>query len=242
MGSIIHESVIVSIFWLDFAGLVDGLTSVRHGLCWIMGISFFGQPVARGGFRMKRWAFLFATLFALLWLVPEADARGRGGGFSSGYKPVHVSGYTRRDGTYVRPYNRSLPHSHSGYVPLSAYSPKQPASTPEALTPKAPSAAPVDPIPVAVQDPIPTQNPINQQRTKTAQKPAPTPATIPAKPIPEAAPQPAASPTGCTQSGWCYVLMGPTGPQASNNPPPVDLSYPRTSNTPLPHVVIYRQE
>jgi len=28
---------------------------------------------------MKRWLFIFATMMAVLWLVPDAEARGRGG-------------------------------------------------------------------------------------------------------------------------------------------------------------------
>jgi len=49
---------------------------------------------------------LIASALALLLLLPTAVS-ARGGGHSGG--SVHVSGYTRADGTYVHDYYRSAP-------------------------------------------------------------------------------------------------------------------------------------
>jgi hypothetical protein len=60
-------------------------------------------------------ATIFATLLAVLSSVPEAsaserDASGDGGSESRVEKTrrVRVRGYTRRNGTYVRPYTRRV--------------------------------------------------------------------------------------------------------------------------------------
>jgi hypothetical protein len=47
-----------------------------------------------------------ALLFAF---AEDADARGGRGGGGFGGRTVHVNGYTRSNGTYVAPHNRSAP-------------------------------------------------------------------------------------------------------------------------------------
>jgi len=49
---------------------------------------------------MRRFSWLMAFIVALMALAYTAEA-----------KDVHVRGYTRRDGTYVRPHIRSSPDS-----------------------------------------------------------------------------------------------------------------------------------
>jgi hypothetical protein len=67
----------------------------------------------------------FCVLFLLLAaLCPVAYCTSH---HSSSSKPVHVEGYYRKDGTYVRPHDRSLPgysdqhHAATAPVPASTY-------------------------------------------------------------------------------------------------------------------------
>jgi hypothetical protein len=53
-------------------------------------------------------AILFATALTILPL-DTSIARSGGGSFSSANRTVHVTGYTRRDGTYVNSYFRAAP-------------------------------------------------------------------------------------------------------------------------------------
>ena len=74
----------------------------------------------------SRFALLLSVLFVLCLALPSSLAQkgSRGGGSSksstskssrksSSGKTVHVKGYTRKDGTYVPPYDRSAPGSAS---------------------------------------------------------------------------------------------------------------------------------
>lgn len=62
--------------------------------------------------RFNKW--LICSLIAILCFssLTTVEARRRFGGFGS----VRVSGYTRRNGTYVRPYTRSLPRDSRSAV------------------------------------------------------------------------------------------------------------------------------
>ncbi len=63
-----------------------------------------------------------AIVSALLLLSPAlADAKGSGGGSSSGSKSTYVQGYTRKDGTYVAPHYRSAPGSGSSSADAPHY-------------------------------------------------------------------------------------------------------------------------
>ena len=71
---------------------------------------------------MKR---LLSFLLVLLCIFPAAIAKGTSGrssrsGRSSASKTEHVSGYYRKDGTYVRSYDRSAPGTASGASSYSA--------------------------------------------------------------------------------------------------------------------------
>ena len=90
---------------------------------------FYSEDVGQGSQQalMKQFSsiFLTALLYGAACLASgNALARGGSGGHSSGSHggSVHVSGYTRKDGTYVAPYTRSAPGSSSGYKNSSGYS------------------------------------------------------------------------------------------------------------------------
>ena len=75
----------------------------------------------------SRFALLLSVLFVLCLALPSSLAQkgSRGGGSSksstskssrksSSGKTVHVKGYTRKDGTYVPPYDRAAPSTATG--------------------------------------------------------------------------------------------------------------------------------
>jgi hypothetical protein len=71
------------------------------------------------------------------------EAKGGGSGSRSGSsgssgKTVHVSGYTRRDGTYVSSYDRAPPGQGQGARPVSGAAPTADGSTaqPQMNTPE----------------------------------------------------------------------------------------------------------
>lgn len=77
---------------------------------------------------MTRPALIFA---AILISIASIDVSARGSGhsgssYSSGTGSAHVSGYTRKDGTYVAPYTRSAPDgiksNNLGYSAGGGYS------------------------------------------------------------------------------------------------------------------------
>jgi hypothetical protein len=72
------------------------------------------QTPKRKGFMRPKYCVLFLLLAALC-----PVAYGKSHRFSSDSKPVHVDGYYRKDGTYVRPHDRSLPGAsdHTGTQP-----------------------------------------------------------------------------------------------------------------------------
>lgn len=64
--------------------------------------------------RVRR--HFIAVIVALSFVfAPSLSAAGQKGGKSSGgSKPVHVKGYTKKDGTYVAPHDRKAPEKNSG--------------------------------------------------------------------------------------------------------------------------------
>jgi micrococcal nuclease len=83
------------------------------------------------------------VLLIVLSSIPSDAFAGKGSGGGSG-GTVHVRGYTRKDGTYVQPYDRRAPGTASGVAP--SYSPVVPSNVPPTETVKSPIASPKQPI------------------------------------------------------------------------------------------------
>lgn len=165
-----------------------------------------------GGARMILNKIILAALIILIaFAVDEANARGRGGGgfHSGGGKSVYVHGYTRRDGTYVRPYYRSPPGGSSsipsgrGYFPLSPVeSLPAPSSSPATASAAPPSSAPS----------------------------APQVFALGALPTPKI--------DDCPTRGWCYIALNPDGGWEAHARPITDVSYPPPPGVTLPRMII----
>lgn len=76
--------------------------------------------------KPRTFSTLFLTTFlsGTVCLVPHNACAKGGGSYGGGSHggAVHVSGYTRSNGTYVQPYTRSAPHHGSSYSGSSTYS------------------------------------------------------------------------------------------------------------------------
>src|SRR5206468_1000295 len=79
---------------------------------------------------------ILILFFSVLIGAQIARAGGHGSGSHSTGGTVHVTGYTRKDGTYVHPYDRAAPGSGSYSAPASRmYEPTLPTtSTASAVT------------------------------------------------------------------------------------------------------------
>lgn len=67
---------------------------------------------------MKRFT-IFLIAFALSFSL-GLDASQKGGKSGGGSKPVHVKGYTKKDGTYVAPHDRKAPETKTGETTSTA--------------------------------------------------------------------------------------------------------------------------
>ncbi|MER2528071.1 MAG: hypothetical protein ABTR07_09105 [Candidatus Competibacter denitrificans] len=160
---------------------------------------------------MKRWLFIFATVMAVLWLVPDAEARGRGGrGGGGGRAAAAMVGVAvGAAAAMLAPRNPPPPRPtvsprHSMRAPLPALA----------------GEAPVAEQPAPAPTPEPTPQPVKEAMP-------PPPAQV-------------AKPFNCTPIGWCYTVYNPDGSVAESgaNPPKIDLSYPPREGAARPHIVI----
>lgn len=121
---------------------------------------------------MRTWIVVSLMVFNLA--IPSVEASGKSSG---GSKTVHVSGYTRKDGTYVQPYVRSSPGTGSRESARTEYR----SSTP--IIDYVRPVARVDPPIVIVNQPPPAvrfnfSNVVQPQRRNVMTRDLPPPVPI----------------------------------------------------------------
>ncbi len=161
----------------------------------------------------QRYVSIWIAVVVILSVASYAEARGGGGHSSSsgGYKPVHVNGYFRKDGTYVSPHYRSLPSNGTGYAPMS-----YPYATPNTAAPLPDQTVPV------------------QSTTAITPPPAASVAVLPPPPAPTRVDE-------CRGKGWCYVTFAPDGTQEARTNPVTDISYPPAPGVSMQRIIIFNR-
>lgn len=168
---------------------------------------------------MRRIIITLITILLCVTLWPDdVEARGRGGRSYSSGGTVSVRGYTRKDGTYVRPHTRSAPSS--SYWPAAGISGA--AYLPYASsTPSTPLSPPVVPEPIKYASPSSALVPV----VGLAPPEPPTPKK-----------------DECPRKGWCYIVTRADGVIEAGANAPVDISYPPAPNTPPYRALIYNNQ
>jgi len=183
---------------------------------------------------MKRLLVLGLLIIGIGCFSPDLLAWPRKGGYSSGGS-VSVRGYTRRDGTYVRPHTRSAPgRSYLPYVvPAAAATAAVIASRPAQASPSSPSIQPL-------QFAAPDSSAVESGGSSP-------PISVPA---PASASQPVAIPpvqlkttiNECGNKGWCYITINPDGTQEFRANPATNIAYPPAPGVTLPRMVIVNNQ